>query len=69
MPKRIQKAVLLDQLRQRVRQAGTQKAFAASCGITQQYLSDVLSGRREPGPKLYRALGYLGTETVFLISA
>lgn len=30
---------------------------AAALGISAQYLHDVMQGRREPGPKLLRALG------------
>jgi transcriptional regulator with XRE-family HTH domain len=30
---------------------------AADLGVSSQYLSDVLHGRREPGPKILNALG------------
>jgi len=36
---------------------GTQESAAKSLGISPQYLSDVLKGRREPGPKVLKALG------------
>ena len=40
---------------------GSQKAFAKRMGISEQYLSDVLKGRREPGAKV---LKYFGLERV-----
>lgn len=39
-----------------VHAAGTQKAFAERAGITATYLHDVLNGRRDPGPKILKAL-------------
>ena len=48
----------LDKLRTRLTAAGTQRALAASLGVSQQYLSDVLAERRWPGKKLTGALGY-----------
>ena len=35
----------------------TQADLAAEMDITPQYLSDVLSGRRDPGPKILEYLG------------
>lgn len=35
----------------------TQKALAKRLGISAQYLSDILKGRREPGQKMLDALG------------
>lgn len=37
--------------------AGSQKGFAAEAGISEQYLSDVLNGRREIGNKLLKWFG------------
>ena len=37
--------------------AGTQKELARKWRISPQYLSDVLAGRRKPGPKILRRLG------------
>jgi hypothetical protein len=34
-----------------------QVAFAIKAGVTQQYISDLLRGKREPGPKILDALG------------
>jgi transcriptional regulator with XRE-family HTH domain len=36
---------------------GTAKDYAAKIGVSQQFLSDVLKGRRAPGHKLLAALG------------
>jgi Helix-turn-helix len=40
-----------------VRAQGSQAAAAAAWGISKPYLSDILHGRRLPGPKLLKALG------------
>lgn len=42
---------------QKLKGSRTQKEFADSLHITQQYLSDVLKGRRDPGPRILKALG------------
>lgn len=34
--------------------AGSQKAFAAEANISEQYLSDVLNGRRDIGDKILK---------------
>ena len=49
---------LAARLAQSVRASGNQRAFAQSCGISEQYLSDMLHGRREVGEPVLRALGY-----------
>jgi lambda repressor-like predicted transcriptional regulator len=38
-------------------EAGSQKLWAAQAGVSQSYLSSVLSGRREPGESILAALG------------
>jgi transcriptional regulator with XRE-family HTH domain len=38
-------------------QQSTQRAVARRYGISAQYLSDVMQGRRAPGEKLLKALG------------
>lgn len=48
---------VLEQLRTAVRAAGNQQAYAAQIGISGQYLSDVLRGRREIGSKILDVLG------------
>jgi transcriptional regulator with XRE-family HTH domain len=49
-------ADLVELLRQRAKRAGSQQALAETLGVTPAYLSDVLAGRREPGPKILEAL-------------
>lgn len=49
---------LVSLLKQQVKDAGSQKQFAFRWGISQQYLTDVLKGRRMPGPKILKMLGY-----------
>lgn len=39
--------------------------WAKSNGISPQYVSDVLSGRREPGPKLLNSLGLERNEPTY----
>lgn len=46
-------------LKRRIEKRGvTQKEYAAQIGISEQYLSDVLSGSRAPGKKLLEAIGW-----------
>ena len=50
----------LEQVRERVRVAckiGGQKQWADAHGVAPSYVSDVLSGRREPGGAILGALG------------
>jgi transcriptional regulator with XRE-family HTH domain len=42
----------------------TAKELAHELGVTQQYLSDVFAGRREPGPAIIAGLG-LEKEVVY----
>ena len=49
-----------------VLEAGSQKAFAIAANISQQYVSDILDGRRNPGEKV---LNYLGLEKVIYYRA
>ena len=44
-------------LNKAVRDAGSQKAFAEQCGISQQFLHDVLNARRAPSEKILSVLG------------
>jgi len=45
-----------DLLRREADKAPSRDAFARSHGFSPQYLSDVLSGRRDPGNAILRAL-------------
>lgn len=53
----LSKVALLERLRRKAARAGSQKALAGALGVTEAYLSEVLHGRREPGPTMLRALG------------
>jgi hypothetical protein len=44
-------------LRQKVREAGGEQAWAIPRGLTGAAVSNVLSGRRQIGPRMARALG------------
>lgn len=44
-------------LREAITAAGSQRTYAASIGISQPYLGDVLAGRRAAGDKILAALG------------
>lgn len=50
-----------DEVRQSIRlvceNMGGQKVFAERVGVSQQYVSDVLNEKREPGPSILSALG------------
>ena len=45
-------------LRLQSRAKPTQAAWAKAQGISPAYVSDVLNGRREPGPKILEAVGF-----------
>ena len=44
-------------LKERARAIGSQKRLALQLGVSQQYLSDVIHGRRMPNAKILRAMG------------
>lgn len=35
----------------------SQRQYAASIGVSEQYIADILKGRRSPGPAVLSALG------------
>lgn len=43
-------------LKEACKEAGSQKAFAKKIGISEQYLSDVIKGRRDIGASIARGL-------------
>lgn len=45
-------------LKEQVKHFGSQRAFAKHCGVHEAFLSDIIRGRRDPGPKLLWALGF-----------
>lgn len=44
-------------LRTQCAKAGGQTAFANQHGVSVAYVSDVMNGRKEPGPALLKAMG------------
>lgn len=48
---------VMARLRAAVAAAGSQKAYAEQIGVSQTYLSDVLTGNRAPGEKILTSLG------------
>jgi len=46
-----------DEIRNRLLSYETQKQMARDWRISPQYLSDLLKGRRKPGPKILKRLG------------
>ena len=48
---------LYAELRRACAEAGGQKHWADRKGVSEQYLSDVLNARKEPGPLILEALG------------
>lgn len=48
----------------RVVRAGSMRAAAREFGVTVSYVSDLLNGRRAPGPKI---LGPLGLERIKMV--
>ena len=51
-------AEFLEFLSKEVMAAGGQTLYAVKVGISKQYLNDILKGRKEPGMKLLKAIGY-----------
>jgi transcriptional regulator with XRE-family HTH domain len=49
---------LMDNIAAAVREQPTQKDYAAKFGMSAQYLSDVLNGKRQPGEKVLDSVGY-----------
>lgn len=47
----------LEELKRCVAKAGSQKKAAAILGVSQQFVSDALTGRRPVPPSILRALG------------
>jgi transcriptional regulator with XRE-family HTH domain len=48
---------IIKRLKQLSQEAGSQAALAAKIGISTPYLSDVINGRRDPGPAIRQFLG------------
>lgn len=52
----VNKEQLLSRLGKLCVEAGGQKAWATANGVSQQYVNDVLAGRREPGDAILDAM-------------
>lgn len=50
-------AQFYEALRDAVRKAGSQVAFATQAGVSPAYVSDVLNARRDPGDSILKAVG------------
>lgn len=50
-------SVVYAELRSACAAAGGQAAWAKKAGISPQYVSDVVNGRKDPGPGMLAALG------------
>ena len=49
---------IMSGLRQLVEIEGSKVKAAKQLGVSAQYLNDVLSHKREPGPKILKAMGW-----------
>lgn len=57
-------AEVLIRLQRSCDRLGSQRAWAAKHGVSAAYVSDVLMGRKEPGPAILEPLGLIA-ETVY----
>lgn len=62
-PKPLHRFAVLDLLRAEIEKAGSLRKYAKQSGYTAAYLSDVLRGRRDPGPKILEPLGLVAEVT------
>lgn len=53
----VTKQELIEHLRQLVEEAGSQRELAKRLGVSAPFIGDVLLGKREPAPKMLKALG------------
>jgi hypothetical protein len=55
-----------EELNAAIKKAGSARAFARQAGVSAQYVSDVVNGKRHAGDAIARALGYhVHTRRVF----
>lgn len=52
---------LREEIRKRIRQIGTQKEAAKRWGFSDQFINDIIKGRRNITKKLLAAIGYKRT--------
>lgn len=57
---------VVGKLRAACSEAGGQKAWALSCGVSPQYITDILYGRRVPGDSVLRGLGLQRDEPAYV---
>lgn len=50
-------AFIID-IKRQIERDGSQASFAAHAGISEQYLSDIINGKRAPGQKFLKAIGW-----------
>jgi transcriptional regulator with XRE-family HTH domain len=53
----MKRPAVIRKIEQIIEAHGTQKAAAQFLGVSQQYLTDLLRGRRDPGKKILDKLG------------
>lgn len=53
----LNKSVIIEMIYGEIMREGSQHAVAEKWGISDQYLSDVYRGRRDPGAKILEPLG------------
>jgi transcriptional regulator with XRE-family HTH domain len=49
---------ILKAIHDAIREAGSQNKFAELCGVSGQYISEIMRGHRRVGPRVLRQLGY-----------
>jgi transcriptional regulator with XRE-family HTH domain len=47
---------VIEMIRQKVKEVGSQEAVGIELGVTQQYIGDLLRGKRTPGETVLKAL-------------
>ena len=55
-PNAMSRFQVLAHIQKRIDKAGSLRAWAKLVGVSAAYASDVMSGRRDPGPKILAAL-------------
>lgn len=63
---RLRRDQVVDRLRAACAGAGGQAAWGRQHGVSQQYVHDVLRGRRDPGDTVLRPLGLQRAEPVYV---
>lgn len=58
-------ADLLQKMRKDVEKAGSMRKYAIKVGVTVAYISDILAGKRHPGPSIAKHYG-LSVERTFV---